>query len=199
MCTSWNNGVMAEDAPTNRRVARTHRDIAVAVRELFVEAGWDAITHQRVAERAGCGRNTVYRHFPNRVSLLAHAGNFADVHHAPVTGDVRVDLVAELLSFRRELFQGILGQIIAAVVERAERDPKVKPIRDELISVGSQQTRELVAQAVAEGLLSSDLTLDDHTANLCGPLVFARLFQDRQPTEEAVEHLVNHSLGMARR
>ena len=98
------------DPSIDRRVQRTHAAVADAVRELFVEEGWDAVTHQRVAERAGYGRNTVYRHFPDRTSLLAHGGNFGDVHHAPITGDLRADLVAELTAFRRELFDGIVGR-----------------------------------------------------------------------------------------
>ncbi len=179
------------------RVVRTRHDIAVAVRELFAEGGWDAITHQHVAERAGYGRNTVYRHFPDRTALLAHGGRFDDVHHAPVTGDLRIDLIEELRAFRRELFDGIVGRIIGALVERADRDPDIGPIRDRLVATGSRQTADLVRAAVAAGRMSAAIDVDDHVANLCGPLVYARLCQNRPPSDLAIEHIVDTFLAPA--
>lgn len=175
-------------------MVRTRAAIGDAVRELFAEEGWDAITHQRVAERAGTGRNTVYRHFPDRTSLLLHAGNFDDVHHAPITGDLRVDLIEELKGFRRELFDGIVGNVIAAMVERADHDPEIGPMRDALVEAGSRQTADLIGAAVAEGRMSDTVSVDDLLAQLCGPLVFARLCQGVRPTDRAVEHLVDTHL-----
>ena len=178
----------------DRRVTRTRAAVAEAVRDLFLEEGWDAITHQRVAERAGYGRNTVYRHFPDRTSLLAHGGNFDQIHHAAVTGDLRNDVVAELQAFRRELFDGIVGQIMAAMVERADRDPEIVPIRDDLVAAGSGQTADLVRSAMAAGRMRDDLDVHDHIANLCGPLVYARLCQNRPPSDAAIERLVDSHL-----
>lgn len=181
----------------DRRVQRTHAAIADAVRALFAEEGWDAVTHQRVAEQAGYGRNTVYRHFPDRSSLLAHGGNFGDVHHARITGDLRVDLIAELQAFRRELFDGIVGRIIAAMVERADRDPEIEPLRDQLVATGSRQTATLIEEAIADGRMSAGISVADHVANLCGPLVYARLCQGRPPDDEAIEYLVDRHLAAA--
>ncbi len=173
------------------RVMRTRADVATAVRDLFAEEGWDAITHQRVAERAGYGRSTVYRHFPDRSALLLHGGHFDDVHHAPRTGDLRADLIAELCAFRRELFDGIVGRLMGAMVERADRDPDVAPIRDQLVAAGTRQSIDLITEAVAAGRMSADVDIADHLANLCGPLVYARLCQQRAPTDTAIERLVD--------
>ena len=179
------------------RVVRTRADVARAVQELFVAEGWDAITHQRVADHAGYGRNTVYRHFPDRTALLLHGGRFHQVHHAPVTGELRTDLIAELVVFRRELFEGIVGRIMGAIVERADREPEIRPIRDQLVAVGARQTRELIAEAIAAGRMSETISVDDHVANLCGPLVYARLCQERPPTDDAIAHLVDANLAPA--
>jgi AcrR family transcriptional regulator len=179
-------------------VQRTHAAIADAVRSLFAEEGWDAVTHQRVAERAGYGRNTVYRHFPDRTALLTHGGKFGEVNHAPITGDLRTDLIAELQAFRRELFDGIVGRIIAAMVDRADRDPEIEPMRDRLIATGAGQTAMLVEQAIAAGRMRAEVSVDDHVANLCGPLVYARLCQVRPPDDAAIEHLVDLHLAPPR-
>ncbi|MEO1064081.1 MAG: TetR/AcrR family transcriptional regulator [Actinomycetota bacterium] len=177
------------------RVVHTHALVGEAVRALLVEEGWDAITHQRVAARSGLGRNTVYRHFPDRLALLAHGGNFVGGgHHAPITGDVRVDLAAELRCFRQELFDGIVGTIIGAIVERADRDPEVTPLRDHLVELGARQTAELVQSGMDQGLIDDDRRVDDVVSALCGPLLYARLCQARAPSDEAIDAVVDAQL-----
>ncbi|MEM8705408.1 MAG: TetR/AcrR family transcriptional regulator [Actinomycetota bacterium] len=181
---------------TDARVTRTHQLVGDAVRVLLVAEGWDAVTHQRVAEHTGLGRNTVYRHFPDRTALLSHGGNFADaVHHAPVTGDVRVDLEAELRSFRRELFDGVVGTIIAAIVERADRDPEVLPIRDQLVEAGARQTAHLVQEGQRQGLIAANRDVADVVAALCGPLLYARLCQGRPPSDAEIARIVDGQLA----
>lgn len=185
----------SERPDVDRRIVRTRASIGEAVRELFAADGWDAVTHQRVAERSGHGRNTVYRHFPDRTALLLHGGNFDDVHHAPLTGDLRVDLVEELKAFRRELFQGIVGNVIGAMVERADRDPEIGPMRDALVEAGSRQTADLIREAVGAGRMTDAISTTDLVARLCGPLVYARLCLDAAPSDAAIEHLVDTHLA----
>ena len=55
------------------RTAQSREAILDAVAALIHEEGAASVTHQRVAERAGVGRATVYRHWPNPADLLADA------------------------------------------------------------------------------------------------------------------------------
>ncbi|MEM8903905.1 MAG: TetR/AcrR family transcriptional regulator [Actinomycetota bacterium] len=177
------------------RISQTRAAVGEAVRALLVDEGWDAVTHQRVAERSGVGRNTVYRHFPDRLALLAHGGNFVDDgHHAPITGDVRADLAAELRCFRRELFDGVVGTVIAAIFERADRDPEVAPLRDRLVEMGAGQTFDLVRRGMTDGLIDPDRDVADVVASLCGPVLYARFCQGRRPTDEAIDRIVDSQL-----
>ncbi|MEM1331964.1 MAG: TetR/AcrR family transcriptional regulator [Actinomycetota bacterium] len=176
-------------------MARTRAAVADAVRTLFAEEGWDAVTHQRIAERSGLGRNTVYRHFPDRTALLLHAGHFNQVHHAPRTGDLRTDLIAELTTFRHELFDGIVGNVMAAMVERADHDPEIGPMRDALVEAGARQTIDIVEEAVAAGRMTDAVSVRDLVAALCGPAVYARLCTGDPPSDAAIEHLVDTHLA----
>ncbi len=179
---------------SDRRVVRTRRAIGDAVAALFVAEGWDGVTHQRVADHAGVGRNTVYRHFPDRTSLLLHGGHFDDVHHAPITGDLRVDLIEELKAFRRELHDGIVGNLIAAMVERADHDSEIEPMRDALIAAGTRQTIQLIEAAQGAGRMTDAVDAIDMVAFLCGPLIYARLCLDTPVSDAAIEHLVDTHL-----
>ena len=182
------------DERADPRIARTRDAIAEAVRALLSEEGWDAITHQRVAERSGYARNTVYRHFADRAALLAHGGNFERHHHAPVTGDLRHDIVAELIAFRRELFDGVAGQVLGALLERAERDPEVIPIRDRLVAEGAGPLRELLLEAQQQQLLTDGVSIEDHTAAFCGPLIYARLISGHPPGDSTIHYYVDRLL-----
>ena len=96
----------ADDAsvPVDPRVVRTRRDVLRAAIEVLIEDGWDAVTQPNVARAAGYSKATVYAHWPDRMNLLrdAFAGFGSMPHHAP-TGDLRTDLVGELISFRQAM------------------------------------------------------------------------------------------------
>src|SRR5205807_6861666 len=66
------------------RDLRTTRSILKAAIELGVELGFDGLTVEGVAARAGVGKSTIYRRWPDVWSIVAD-GVFADVARiAPV-------------------------------------------------------------------------------------------------------------------
>ena len=61
----------------------TRAKIVRAARALYLEAGADALSMRRIAERAGLGTMTTYRHFENKEALLAEiAGGGFDLFSA---------------------------------------------------------------------------------------------------------------------
>jgi AcrR family transcriptional regulator len=59
--------------PTNRRQAstrETRRLLVTAARALFDEQGYATTTTRQIAERAGVASGTVFKHFPDKESLL---------------------------------------------------------------------------------------------------------------------------------
>jgi AcrR family transcriptional regulator len=72
--------------------------IAAAVVDSFVEDGYDGMTVDRVAERAGVGRATIYRRWPTKADLLVDAirkRTFQDIQD-PRTGDLAADVESML-------------------------------------------------------------------------------------------------------
>src|SRR3954451_18071153 len=55
------------------RARRSRAAALTAATELLVEGGPERVTHAAVAVRAGVGRATVYRHWPDQQSLLFDA------------------------------------------------------------------------------------------------------------------------------
>nr|WP_308406267.1 TetR/AcrR family transcriptional regulator [Streptomyces sp. AC602_WCS936] len=78
------------------RTARIRAQVLEAARELLVERGYDELTMDAVAERAGVHRTTVYRRWRDVGGLLADVLDAAggDDWRPPDTGTLEGDLVA---------------------------------------------------------------------------------------------------------
>lgn len=57
-------------APQDARARRTQRALSVAMVELMVSHGYEAMSVQDVLDRSGVGRSTFYAHFRNKDDLL---------------------------------------------------------------------------------------------------------------------------------
>jgi len=88
------------DAPQSsprRRSEKSRTAIVTATRELLLERGFDGLTIEAVAARAGVGKQTIYRWWPTRPALVADVmledadKLLASVNH---TGDLAADLVS---------------------------------------------------------------------------------------------------------
>jgi len=88
---------MPSDLAPRRRSEKSRTAIVTATRELLLERGFDGLTIEAVAARAGVGKQTIYRWWPSRPALVADVmledadKILASVNH---TGDLAEDLVA---------------------------------------------------------------------------------------------------------
>jgi AcrR family transcriptional regulator len=86
-----------ETTPPRRRNERSRLAIVTATREILLERGFDGLTIEAVAARAGVGKQTIYRWWPSRPALVADVLlTDADRILRPVkhTDDLLGDLVA---------------------------------------------------------------------------------------------------------
>ena len=92
----------------DRRVRRTKRALGVALIELMMAEEFDAITVQRVIEKAKVGRTTFYAHFRSTDDLLLSDaerffGMLTEYFERPGVAGNRVAPVAELLQHVRDV------------------------------------------------------------------------------------------------
>ncbi|MGE0215241.1 TetR/AcrR family transcriptional regulator [Mycolicibacterium sp.] len=86
-----------ETAAPRRRSERSRTAIVTATRELLLQRGFDKLSIEAVAARAGVGKQTIYRWWPSRHALVADVIlEDADKILRPIarTGDVADDLCA---------------------------------------------------------------------------------------------------------
>lgn len=143
-----------------------------------ITEGWDAVNQHRVAEAAGLGRATVYRHWPDRMDLLRDAVRHASSRlmvEIKVTGDVRRDLEATLGLLARGLDQQHLGVVLSGLMERAARDPDLAAIKVGILQESLVPMREVLAAAIEAGQLRPELDVDRSYAELIGPVLYRGL------------------------
>ncbi|MFD3695712.1 TetR/AcrR family transcriptional regulator [Streptomyces sp. NPDC058646] len=155
------------DAGAPGRVPRPRADalrnrerILVAARELFVEFGPNA-PFDEVARRAGVGNATLYRHFPDRCTLVHHVVLFV---MGRVTATARAalaeeaDAFAALCRFTHAAADERIGALCPMLGDGFDRDhPELHDAREVLEeSVGT-----MLAAGQEAGLIRTDIGVGD--------------------------------------
>ncbi|KAB8164262.1 TetR family transcriptional regulator [Streptomyces sp. 3MP-14] len=147
-------------APLRADAARNRERILVAAREAIVEQGPD-VALDEVARRAGVGNATVYRHFPDRESLL---------HHVLIHVSDRITQRAqEALESERDPFEALSRMILDSADERVGGLCGLLSLSVDVhgaeLAAGRQRflkvTEELLARAHASGQLREDVGAGD--------------------------------------
>ncbi|MFB6890289.1 TetR/AcrR family transcriptional regulator [Kitasatospora sp. NPDC056327] len=104
---------------TRRRGAALEEAILAAAAEELAAAGYQGLTMDRVAARAGTNKNALYRRWPNRLALgIAAYRRLATTVPVPDTGSLRED-VLELLRGANRHWSSPLGTILRELLVAA--------------------------------------------------------------------------------
>jgi len=139
-----------------------------AVDDLLLEVGYAAMTMKGIAERAGVGRQTVYRWWSTKAEILFEASVIDAEQELAVdaSGDLAADAAVFVDRLVQFLGQSPAGAAYRALVGEAQHDPAVA----ELVA-----TRDVVCDSARELLAAHGLTageLDQAAAALAGPPFF---------------------------
>src|SRR5438046_7724893 len=110
------------------RVERSRAVILKAAVEELAEAGYGGVTIESVAARAGVGKSTIYRHWPDKLALIADAFETFHLEMVPSadTGRVR-ERVTRLVGHVAEIVvDSTFSVCIPALIEGAERDARLR-------------------------------------------------------------------------
>lgn len=169
------------------QAVRSREAILRAVIELIATEGAVAVTHQRAAEKAGVGRATVYRHWPQLSDLLNDALARTTLRFLePAPGTLQDRVEAELHRVARDLNTTPVTALAATVLDRAQFDEDTRRLRDRLVATVHDNITAAVQQAVTAGELRAAPTTDDLFDQLLGPLFARRLITGKPITEDLV-------------
>jgi AcrR family transcriptional regulator len=176
--------VVPRRGPGRPRSAEADRAILAATVALLAEAGFAAITMERVASSAGVGKATVYRRWASKVDLVIDAirTGMHDIE-PPGTGSLRQDLVT-LMSVQIDwLRDSDTGRMVAGLSAEIQHNAELADaLRTNLIISRRAVVRRLLADAVLSGEVRPDADLDVVLDLLYGAIHF-RVLVTGEPLE----------------
>ncbi|HEX9343552.1 MAG TPA: TetR/AcrR family transcriptional regulator [Actinomycetota bacterium] len=158
------------------RDARVDEAILEAALDLFIEAGFEGMSIEDVAERAGVARATVYRRWPSKQELVFAAIESCFEMLVPDSGEVQADLIAGVRQARHFLTETKAGEALPRMVpEFAAGTPFGVAYLERVIRPRFQLVMEALARGQQRGELRDDLDLELALAAIVGPMMFLRL------------------------
>ncbi len=183
------------------RIERSRRVIRQAALSELAEAGYGGFTIEAVADRAGVGKSTVYRHWDSKIALIADALETLNEQPAPDLGDgTPRERVEHLLRHLAEaLVASTFAACVPALVDAAERDATVRAF----LHTYSARRRKTLIDTIADGVASGDFptALDPELASLAlaGPIFYRRLMTGEPLDPALIPALIDTVLGPADR
>ena len=172
--------------------------ILTATLEILDESGFEGLTVEKVAARAGAAKTAVYRRWPSKIPLVVEALTRAQPDlPVPDTGDLRTDMIRiwqSASSGGARYIERILPVVTAYL---NSNDELMAQVRDRYFRPRLEAMQAVVARATARGEVAPGTDPELAFDLLFGPLVY-RFVRGSPPDDETIGRLVGlalHGLG----
>jgi len=167
----------ARRRPGRPRRPKTDDAITRAALDLLAERGFQAATIEAIAERAGVGRNTIYRRWSSKEELIADAlrelGTDFDTWDA---SDLYTLLLGWLRDFARTFSDPLHGRLLAGVLGELQRNPVFADVyADRVVRPRREGLLARLTEARNRGELRPDANVELVADLLGGALLLRRL------------------------
>jgi AcrR family transcriptional regulator len=193
-----NNGTEGPRARAGRpRDPRLDEAVIAAALELLAEDGYAQLTVERIAARAGVGKASLYRRWPDMVSIVLEAvSRNPERPTAPDTGSLRGDALVYLRTLVR--YRTLHADAIAAISSEALCDERFgEAFRAGMAEPIMAGMRVILERAVARGELPPGTDIALLSAVPPALLQAQRLVAGRHPDEAFVERIVDQFFSPA--
>lgn len=183
------------------RSPEASRAILAATIDTLADIGFDGLTMEAVAARAGVGKTTVYRRWGSKEKLVQAAIEAIVRGIAiPDTGNVREDL----LSLEREavaVYRGKPGRVMPGLVSAMARYPQLADaVRQDFLESRREGLRAVLLRGIERGEVREDADLELALDFLGGPLFYRLLITGGPLDDDLARGVVDLMLdGLATR
>lgn len=152
----------AERRAGRPRSAEADDAILAATLSLLAELGFDGMSVEAVAERAGVGKATIYRRWDSKQELVAAALASINAQLAtPDTGSAREDMVELMRSVHRVSTSAPLGPSLSRLLLASAHNPALmEAVRASLIARRREMGRVILERGMARGEIRADIDPD---------------------------------------
>lgn len=181
-----------------RRNERSRQAILSTTADLLGRVGYTKLTVEAIAARAGVGKQTIYRWWPDKGALILEAylalvGAEEDLT-LPDSGDLEADLRLVLGSLVDSLADPVFERRYRALLTAIQDDPKLAAaLLDRLLKPWMEATRQRLRAAQRAGQIC-DVDLDVAAEMLYGPVYYRWLLRTGPISREYVDAVVAMTL-----
>ncbi|HUN31091.1 MAG TPA: TetR/AcrR family transcriptional regulator [Trebonia sp.] len=171
----------------NARVAVLH-----AADDLLVERGFDGVTIEGIAARAGVAKQTIYRWWSSKVDILLDTliDDASRQIVIPATGQAAETARQYLRSLACFLTEEPAGKVLLALIGRAQHDSAMaRTFHERYLDPQRQKEREMLQREITPDELPAGLDIDAALDALCGP-VFYRALTGAEIPQAFIDELV---------
>lgn len=178
------------------RSEQARQSITDATNKLLLHMSVRDISIEAIAKKAGVGKTTIYRWWPNKVAIILEAiSGPMNVLPAPVSGENAKDLLVKQIERFGRLSRGRGGKVIAEVFAEAQGNA-------EMLSMFYQnfmlQHEEIMANIIDQGKIAGEFRNDLDTVmavDMIYGAIFYRLMSNSAPMEQGfIDALVMDTL-----
>ena len=168
--------------PGRPRSAESHQAILRATLELLVVEGLQGLSIESIAQRAGVGKTTIYRHWKSKEEIVAEA--VSNLHaELPVadTGSARDDFLA-LADHLVKLSESRGGgaDVLARLLGEASGDDRLHQIfTANLVEPRRAAVRAILTRGIERGELRDDVDIELMIDLLVGPNIYRMLIEQQ--------------------
>ena len=173
-----------------RRSEHSRQAILAATIDLIGELGYDGVSIEAIARRAGVGKQTIYRWWPSKgaVALEALDDSLAKVVDFPDTGDIVEDLRTQMKGVTQLLGSTKVGPVYQGLLAAAQSDPTLSRAHlEEVIRPATVAGHERLELAQKRGELRADVDRQELIDMLYGAIYYRLLLHTRPLEPEQID------------
>lgn len=176
------------------RSEKTKKAILTAGYELLLENGFGAVTIEKIAERAGVSKATIYKWWPNKAAVVMDAFFDAAVVRLPIpdTGSTINDIIIQVNNLAKFLISRE-GKVINEVIAEGQYDQKLaETYRTIYFKPRRLDSRYILERGISRGELKEDLDIELVMDLIFGPLFYRLLITGDVVDEDFIKNLIKY-------
>ncbi len=184
------------------RSAKAHAAILAAAHNILMEEGLTGVTVEAVAARAGVGKPTIYRTWPNAYAVAMAAlisADGASEKKLPPSKSALTQLKLQLRTVAA-VFASRTGRQVTMMIAAAASETELsKSFRNHFILARREEGRSIVARAIAQREIRANINMDVALDMIYGPIFYRLLMGQGSLDSDFTDSVLEQALlGIAK-
>ncbi|MBH8564617.1 TetR/AcrR family transcriptional regulator [Nostoc sp. CENA67] len=179
------------------RPRSTHADQAIlqATLDLLAEVGYQSMSIEAIASRAGVGKTTIYRRYTSKEEIVADAiESLREDISIPDTGSFWGDMDILIENAAKKIDSPLGRQTLALIISTASSNPQFAQVYwKRYIQLRREAFAKVLERAKFRGEIHLDADIDLIIDLVSGSLYYALIFK---PTTEPVEAYMRRTMNI---